>query len=112
MCDRNEETHKIPGQYQPSRYGELREVAGAPIGLAGRPVSAREVIVDRLSYHSPTLEMLPKFAAISQAAQNFALVVLENSPAGPDRNRIFQMIEDTRMRANLAIALEGHPDLF
>jgi hypothetical protein len=74
---------------------------------ASRPMSAAEILADLFSYHPPTPERLPKFAAINQAAKNFAEIVLQNCPAGPDRTAAFRLIQDARMVANRAVALNG-----
>jgi hypothetical protein len=50
---------------------------------------------------------IPKYAAINQAAKNFAEVVLANCPNRADRTAAIRLIRDARMTANAAIALNG-----
>jgi hypothetical protein len=79
-------------------------------GKAGcdRPLMTEaQTLAALFSYHPPTPYTLPKFAAINQAAKNFAEVVLQNCPPGPDRSRVIQLIQDARMTANRAIVLNG-----
>jgi len=76
-------------------------------GQIGRLMSEREILAKLFSYHPPTEVTLPKFAAINQAAKNFAEVILQNCPAGKDRSRVIEMIRDARMVANAAVALNG-----
>jgi hypothetical protein len=47
------------------------------------------------------------FAAINQAAKNFAEVVLQNCLRGADRAKAIEMIQDARMVANRSIAVNG-----
>jgi hypothetical protein len=74
---------------------------------AGRPMTSAEILAELFHYHPPTSETIPKFAAINQAAKNFAEVVLQNCPAGADRSSVISRIQDARMVANRAIAVNG-----
>lgn len=80
------------------------EVAG---GQCARAMSDEEILAELFKYHAPTDETIPKFAAINQAAKNFAEVVLQNCPRGQDRRRAIDMIRDARMVANASVALNG-----
>ena len=51
-----------------SRYADTMESAGG----IGRAMSSAEILHELFSYHPPTEIALPKFAAIDQAAKNFA----------------------------------------
>jgi len=65
-------------------------------------------IVDEFfRYHPPTLEQLPRYESINQAAKNFAAVILANCPPGADRATAIRMLRECRMTANAAIALNG-----
>lgn len=66
-----------------------------------------EILAELFRYHPPTDETLPKFAAINQAAKNFAEVVLQNCPRGNDRSGAIQCIRTARMVANASIGLNG-----
>lgn len=70
-------------------------------------MSSAEILAEFFKYHPPTSETLPKFAAINQAAKNFAEVVLQNCPSSADRSAAIRLIRDARMTANAAIALNG-----
>lgn len=76
-------------------------------GQIGRAISPAEILSELFSYHPPTEVTLPKFAAINQAAKNFAEVVLQNCPSSVDRSRVIEMIRDARMVANASVALNG-----
>lgn len=82
-------------------------MAGDNQGQIGRELKAKEVLAELFSYHTPTEVTLPKFAAINQAAKNFAEVVLQNCPCSVDRSRVIQFIQDARMVANRSIACGG-----
>lgn len=66
-----------------------------------------EVLAELFRYHPPTAETLPKYAAINQAAKNFAEVILQNCRPGADRSEAIRCIQNARMTANRAIALNG-----
>lgn len=72
-----------------------------------RPVTEAEILAELFQYHPPTDVTLPKFAAINQAAKNFAEVVLSNCPPSADRSDAIRKIREARMTANAAVALNG-----
>lgn len=72
-----------------------------------RPMRIEEIVAELFKYHPPTPTTLPKFAAINQAAKNFAEVVLANCPGGQARVNAVESIVLARMLANQAIALNG-----
>jgi hypothetical protein len=74
---------------------------------AARPMTHTELLGELFRYHPPTEEQLPKYAAINQAAKNFAEIVLANCPRGADFSRVIHLIQDARMTANRSIALNG-----
>jgi hypothetical protein len=73
----------------------------------GRLKTSAEILHEVFSYHPPTEVTLPKFAAINQAAKNFAEVVLQNCPSSADRSAAIRLIRDARMTANASVALNG-----
>jgi hypothetical protein len=79
----------------------------AQCGQAVRPMSSEEIVAELFKYHAPNELTIPKFAAINQAAKNFAEVVLANCPGGHDRATVINCIRNARMFANAAIALNG-----
>ena len=70
-------------------------------------MSDAEILAELFKYHAPTSDTLPKYAAINQAAKNFAEVILQNCPASADRSDAIRKIREARMTANAAIALNG-----
>jgi hypothetical protein len=72
-----------------------------------RPMSSEEVVAEFFKYHAPNETTVPKYAAINQAAKNFAEVILANCPPGSDRTGAINCIRMARMTANAAIALNG-----
>jgi hypothetical protein len=74
---------------------------------AARPMTPNEIVAQLFTYHAPNETTIPKFAAINQAAKNFAEIVLANCPSGPDRTRAIEAIRAARMLANSAISLNG-----
>jgi len=86
------------------RAYEAVEVGG---GCNARPMSSAEILAELFRYHPPTPETLPKFAAINQAAKNFAEVILQNCPPSADRSDAIRKIREARMTADAAIALNG-----
>ncbi len=74
---------------------------------AARPMSSAEILAKLFKYHAPTDVTIPKYAAINQAAKNFAEVILQNCPPCADRSDAIRKIREARMTANAAIALNG-----
>ncbi len=114
MCYDQEKTQAPPDDYrlkQEQAQAQERYVSERNYELkAGcdRPLMTEaQTLAELFSYHPPTPITLPKFAAINQAAKNFAEVVLQNCPSGADRRRVIEMIRDARMTANAAVALNG-----
>lgn len=57
------------------------------------------------TYHPPKGDKAERYGRISKAAENFARVVLENTPACADQPVTIRKIIDCRMSANSTIAL-------
>lgn len=76
-------------------------------GECSRPMSSEEIVGEFFKYHAPNELTIPKYAAINQAAKNFAEVVMANCPGGADRTDAIRKIREARMVANAAIALNG-----
>lgn len=98
---------------EPRELRELREArlkqeawqAQGEMNMCAR--SDADILAELFKYHAPTDETIPKFAAINQAAKNFAEVVLQNCPASADRSAAIRQIREARMTANAAVALNG-----
>lgn len=93
----DKEERKAPG------FGRNRDYADAP----GRPMSDSEIVAELFKYHAPSIEQIPRYAAINQAAKNFAEIILLACPPGTDRSTAIYHIRMARMTANAAIALNG-----
>lgn len=116
MCYDQEKTQApietIGGQigFDPRHEREINEKRMAFQGNAGcgRPLMTEaQTLAELFKYHAPTPETLPKYAAINQAAKNFAEVVLQNCPSSADRSAAIRLIRDARMTANASVALNG-----
>lgn len=70
-------------------------------------MSSEEIVGEMFKYHAPNETTILKYAAINQAAKNFAEVVLANCPNSTDRSAAIRLIRDAGMTANAAIALNG-----
>lgn len=100
---------------EPRELRELRDLrekqeawaASHMPGQAARLMSDSDILAELFRYHQPTEETLPKYVAINQAAKNFAEIVLQNCPSGKDRSKVIGLIQDARMTANRAVALNG-----
>jgi len=71
------------------------------------PGLTKEAIDDIFTYHSPSSEQLPKYQAIRDKAKELGLVILENTPAGPDQTAAIRLLRESVMTANACIALGG-----
>lgn len=111
MCYDQEKTQASRGGQISDR--ELREIKEAKARYADCAGDARPLMTEAqtlselFKYHPPTEITLPKFAAINQAAKNFAEVVLQNCPSSADRSAAIRLIRDARMTANASVALNG-----
>jgi len=50
---------------------------------------------------------IPNYKNVRQAAMDFALVVIDNTPSCPDQSVAIRKIREAVMMANAAIALNG-----
>lgn len=84
-------------------FDELGKINGGSV----RRMTDAEILAELFRYHSPNEVTIPKYAAINQAAKNFAEVILQNCPTSADRSDAIRKIREARMTANAAIALNG-----
>lgn len=63
-----------------------------------------------LTYHSPNEEQQEHYEEINQAAKDFAAVILEHAPDSRERSVALTHLQDARMWANSAVALEHIKD--
>ena len=107
MCFDQEKT-QAPEREVDRAIRHLDAIKGSQTaGQIGRGLSDEEIVAEFFKYHPPTEFTLPKYAAINQAAKNFAEVILANCPRGADRSAAIRLVRDARMTANAAIALNG-----
>jgi hypothetical protein len=71
------------------------------------PGLTKEAIEDIFTYHSPTPDQLPKYQAIRDKAKELGLVILENTPPGPDQTASIRLLREAVMTANACVALGG-----
>src|ERR1051326_213845 len=90
-------------QAQDREYLRGRNTAG----YARAFMTEAETLAELFKCHAPNETTIPKYAAINQAAKNFAEVILQNSPPSADRSDAIRKIREARMTANAAIALNG-----
>lgn len=102
----DQEKTQAPGCDDP-RFLHNTAIPEQCAGQIGRGYSDAEILAQLFSYHPPTVETLPKFSAINQAAKNFAEVILQNCPPSADRSAAIRQIREARMTANAAISLNG-----
>lgn len=95
-------------ELEEKRRAFLREPQAYAVGgCNARPMDEAEIVAEFFKYHPPNELSIPKYAAINQAAKNFAEVLLANCPRGADRSAAIRLIREARMTANAAIALDG-----
>jgi hypothetical protein len=93
-------------QAKDAEYNLCNGVTGQ-MGPTMRAMTTSEILAELFAYHPPNSAQLPKYAAINQAAKNFAEVILQNCPSSADRSAAIRLIRDARMTANASIALNG-----
>ena len=67
----------------------------------------QEVLENWFTYHSPTADQLPKYAAIRAAALAYAIVINENVPDSADKSAAIRLVREATMTANAAVACGG-----
>lgn len=101
-----EKTQAVPDKEDILRQLQ-RDKMEAQCGMTSREMSQTEKLSELFRYHPPNPEDLPKYAAINQAAKNFAEVILSTCPSCSDMKDAIRKIREARMTANAAIALNG-----
>lgn len=59
------------------------------------------------TYHKPTEDQQPKFVALREKAREFAHLIVELTPPGPDQSTAIRQLRECVMTANAAIVLDG-----
>lgn len=71
------------------------------------PKFSDEVLSDIFTYHAPTPDQIPKYAAIRESALAFVKVLRDNTPESPDQTVAIRNIREAVMWANSSIANNG-----
>ena len=66
-----------------------------------------EQIEEWFTYHKPTEDQIPKYAAIRDKAKELALVLAANTPSCPDQTVALRKLREAVMVANQSIACGG-----
>lgn len=64
----------------------------------------KKTLENLFTYHAPKGDQAERYQKINEAALNFALVVMENTPKCADQSAAVRQIREARMTANAAIA--------
>jgi len=67
----------------------------------------QQKIENWFTYHSPTPDQLPCYTAIREAAKQFALVLVANTPESADQTVAIRKVREAVMIANASIACSG-----
>lgn len=59
------------------------------------------------TYHTPSVEQLPKYQVIRDAGYTLAKVIVDNSPTSADQTAAVRKVREAVMTANAAIACNG-----
>jgi hypothetical protein len=59
------------------------------------------------TYHPPTPQQIPKYNKIREAAREFALVLMTETPSSADQSAALRLLRECVMTANASIALDG-----
>lgn len=71
------------------------------------PGLKKEDIEDIFSYHAPSADQIPKYNAIREAAKEFAMVIMDNTPSSADQTVAIRKLRECVMVANASVALNG-----
>jgi hypothetical protein len=75
--------------------------------MAAKDTEKQALLDDLFTYHAPSDDQIPRYIAITEAAKAFAEVIDDNCPASADRTAAVRLVQQARMTANAAIALNG-----
>lgn len=81
--------------------GEKTEGSGS-----GRSIGGFDI--DHIfQYHAPNGEQLAQYARLRSAACEFAIAIVQNTPAGADQSAAMRHVREAVMTADAAVALGG-----
>ena len=64
-------------------------------------------LTHQFTYHSPTAETIPKYKELREKGLDFARVIDNLCPNGPDKSAAIRKVREAVMTANAAIACGG-----
>ena len=67
----------------------------------------KDTINEIFTYHSPTPTQIPQYETIRNAAKEFAMILIDNTPRSADQSAAIRHLREAVMTANAAIALQG-----
>lgn len=67
----------------------------------------RATLDEIFTYHSPLPQDIDKYTRIRNAAKEFAIVIVENTPRCADQTTAIRHVREAVMNANSSIALQG-----
>ena len=93
--------------------GSVSETVGAALGATktSMPVSGGPDLDHIFQDHAPSGEQLAQYGRLRSAARDFAIAIVQNSPAGADQSAAIRHVREAVMTANAAIALGGRLDV-
>lgn len=68
-----------------------------------------ETIDHWFTYHTPTGDQGARYGRVNNACKEFAMMILEVTKSGEDRDAALRSLRRLRMDVNLAIACEDTP---
>lgn len=71
--------------------------------IAGRTVPDED-LENWFTYHKPTEDQIPKYLALREKAKEFAYLIRDLCPAGPDATVAIRKVREAVMVANQSIA--------
>ena len=72
--------------------------------MEDKKIALKARIENDFTYHSPTAEMQPKFAAIREKAKELAMLIVDVCPASREQSVALTELETAVMFANASIA--------
>lgn len=71
------------------------------------PTPLRDKLDDIFRYHPPSSDDMVAYEKLRSAAKDFALVIVDLTPACADQTAAIRLVREAVMTANAAIALKG-----
>lgn len=65
----------------------------------------RKEVEKAFTYHPPKGDQVERYNVLREAAKQFAIAIVENTPPGPDQTFAIRKVREAVMTANAAIAI-------